>query len=266
MRKKDIFTKADIIEGLECKQFEVYYQPIIDKQNAKIVSGEALIRWNHPKLGFLHPASFITIAEDNGAIIPLGEFVLHEACSQSRKWKEAGHSFFKVTVNLSFAQVLDPGFTESTFRILEDTKIDPNDLELEITESMAMVDPDATRETVEKLQGIGVRIVLDDFGAGYSSLNHLHHLPFDGLKIDGQFIRQSLGSEKSSNLMQSIIRLAESIKINVVAEGVETKAQLDLLTTMGCHIVQGFYYTHPLPSHEYKEWCTYFLKTPELRV
>lgn len=264
--KKELFSKADILKGLKLEQFEVYYQPIIDKQNNRILSGEALVRWNHPKLGFLHPASFITIAENNGTIIQLGEFVLREACIQSKEWKEAGHPFFKVTVNLSFIQLMEKDFIEKTLRILNESRVDPADLELEITESMAMLDPEGTRARLLALQGIGVRVILDDFGAGYSNLGHLNHLPFDGLKIDGQFIKQSLETIKNTKLMASIINLARSIDLNIVAEGVETKEQLDMLEKMDCHHVQGFYFTRPLPSKEYKEWCTYFLNTPQLRM
>lgn len=262
MKKKDIFSKAEIIEGLKCRQFEVYYQPVIDVQENSIVSGEALVRWNHPRLGFLHPASFITIAEDNGAIVELGEFVLREACLQSKEWKIQGYPFFKITVNLSFAQVLEERFTENTSKIIEETGANPKDIEFEITESMAMVDPEATSGMVHKLQDIGIRVTLDDFGAGYSSLSHLRHLPFDGLKIDKQFIQQSVESERGSKLMHSIILLAKSIDLTIVAEGVETKKQLELLKTMGCNTMQGFYFTHPLQSNQYKEWCTFFLTTP----
>ena len=262
MKNKELFSKADIIEGLHLKQFEVYYQPIIDKQNDKIISGEALVRWNHPKLGFLHPASFIEIAEKNKAIIELGEFVLREACAQSRQWKDEGYDFHKVTVNLSFTQLLKKDFTKKTIQIIQESNIDPKDLELELTESVAMTDPVATRQILTKLQEIGVKITLDDFGTGYSNFSCLSSLPFDGLKMDGQFIQESLATERSSKLIRSIIDLARSINIHIVAEGVETKKQLNLLEEMDCHNVQGFYFTHPLPSKEYKEWCTFFLSMP----
>lgn len=264
--KKNIFSKADILKGLRLEQFEVYYQPIIDKKLGTIISGEALIRWNHPKLGFLHPGIFIPVAESNGAIIALGDFVLRQACRQSKAWSDAGHSFSKVTVNLSFAQILEKDFVENTIRIIKESGIDPHNLELEITETMAMVNPDTTKEMISKLQEVGVRIILDDFGTGYSSLSHLKYLPFNGLKIDRQFIKQSLESVRDSKLMHSIILLAQSIDLDIIAEGVETKAQLDMLEKMDCHTVQGFYFTPPLPSKEYSDWCTYFLTMPDLRV
>lgn len=261
--KKNIFSKADILRGLQLKQFEVYYQPIIDKKIGTIICGEALIRWNHPKLGLLHPDIFIPIAESNGAILALGDFVLLEACEQSKIWSNAGHSFYKVTVNLSFAQILEKDFVKNTISIITASGIDPHNLELEITETMAMIDQ---KDMIAKLQKLGVRIILDDFGTGYSSLSHLKYLPFNGLKIDRRFIKQSLESTRDSKLMHSIILLAQSIDLHIVAEGVETKEQLDMLEKMNCHTVQGFYFTHPLPSKEYSEWCTYFLRTPELQV
>lgn len=266
MNTKKTFTKEEILEGIELKQFEVYYQPIVDKEKGEVVLGEALIRWNHPQLGLLHPGNFISAAETTGAIRELGEFVLREAITQSKKWKEAGYPFFRVTVNISLAQIADANFIDKVFAILQETKMSPHDLELEITESLAMIDPFTTQSTLEKLKDIGVRIVLDDFGAGYSSLNHLNHFPVDGLKIDGEFIRNSLKSEKDAKLMQSIILLAQSLDLHIVAEGVETKEQLDLLSKFDCHTIQGFYFSHPMPSKEYLEWCTYFASTPELRT
>lgn len=262
MKPTDTFTKDDILEGLALRQFEVYYQPIIDKSENRIISGEALIRWNHPKLGFLHPISFISITEKVGAMGAMGEFVLREACVQSKKWKDEGNDFYKVTVNLSLCQLIDDNFPKKAQQIITETGIDPEDLELEITETMAMNDPVATKTTLLELKEIGIRIILDDFGTGYSSLSHLRHFPVDGLKIDGQFIQQSLQSEKDTKMMQAIITLAKALDLHIVAEGVETEEQLALLKEMDCETVQGFYFTHPLPTHEYKEWCTLFLNNP----
>lgn len=266
MKSKDIFSKGDILEGLALRQFEVFYQPIIDKSENKILSGEALIRWNHPALGFLHPLSFISNTETVGAMGAMGEFVLREACIQSKKWKDEGNAFHKVTVNLSLCQLIDSHFSKKVLQILTETKMDPNDLELEITETMAMNDPAVTRQTLLELKEIGIRIILDDFGTGYSSLSHLRHFPVDGLKIDGQFIQQSLQSEKDTKIMQAIITLAKALDLHIVAEGVETEEQLALLKEMECETVQGFYFTHPLSTHEYKEWCTSFLNNPTFNI
>lgn len=266
MNRKDSFSKIDILEGLDRKQFEVYYQPIIDKEHDRILSGEALVRWNHPRLGLLHPKSFIAIAEETGAIIELGEFVLREACYHSRMWKDEGHSFYKVTVNLSLLQLSDKEFAKKVTDILKETGAQAEDVELEITESVAMVDPEVTSHTLAELKKLGVRIMLDDFGVGYSSLNHLRHFPVDGLKIDRQFIQRSLESVRDSKIMRSIILLAHALDLHLVAEGVETEEQLALLKEMECYNVQGFYFTHALPHHEYKEWCNYFVTNPALRM
>lgn len=263
---KDTFTKTDILEGLERNEFEVHYQPIIDKEKGCVVSGEALVRWNHPRFGLLLPGRFIPSAEQDGAIHALGDFVLREACEQSKRWKNEGHPFYKVTINISLAQLSDMKFPGRVKQILAETGVNPRDLELEITESMAMIDPDSTKMIINELKDVGMRIVLDDFGAGYSSLNHLRNFPIDGLKIDGQFIRHSLLSDRDTKIMHSIILLAKALDLQVVAEGVETKEQLDLLTEMECNQLQGYYFTHPLPSREYEEWCDLFSRMPALQV
>lgn len=263
---KETFTKSDILEALERKEFVVHYQPIVDKENSRIVSGEALVRWQHPRHGLLHPNSFIGIAEKTGAIRELGEYVLREACLRSKKWRDEGYPFYRVTVNISLAQLEDKQFPTKVRRIIEDTQADPDHITFEITESMAMADPDHTRSTLVALKAIGVRIALDDFGAGYSSLAHLRHFPVDALKIDGQFIKQSLYSERDCKLMQSIILLAKALDLHVVAEGVETEEQLHLLRKLDCTFVQGFYFTHALPHEEYREWCHLYSSDPRVRM
>lgn len=262
----DTFSKGDIMEALTKNQFEVHYQPIIDKKKECVVSAEALARWNHPDYGLLLPHKFIPAAEQDGAIHALGEFVLREACAQSKKWKDEGHEFYRVSVNLSLAQLSDMKFPGRVKEILAQVGLDPRDLDLEITESMAMIDPDSTKQIIGDLKEAGIRIMLDDFGAGYSSLSHVRNFPIDGLKIDGQFIRHSLQSERDSKLMHSIILLANALDLHVVAEGVETKDQMDLLINMECNHLQGFYFTHPLPADEYVEWCALYTKHPALRV
>lgn len=265
MQSKDFFSKEDILEGVTLKQFEVYYQPIIDTSRQHVVAGEALVRWNHPVQGLLHPGHFIDIAEKTGAIIELGEYVLYEACRQSKQWKEEGHSFHKVSVNLSLVQLSDKQFINKVFYILRETGIFPEDLEIEVTESTAIYDPEITRNTLMQLKGIGIHIVLDDFGTGYSGLSHLGHLPIGGIKIDKMFIWQSMKSEWDANLLRSIILFARSLGLHLVAEGVETEEQLEQVKNMGCDCIQGFYYTHPLPAREYEEWCDLYKRHPSLQ-
>jgi EAL domain-containing protein (putative c-di-GMP-specific phosphodiesterase class I) len=265
MNSRATFSKADIREGLEFRQFEVYFQPIINVDTKEIVSGEALVRWNHPKLGFLHPMSFITDAEKTGMILELGEFVLRESCVRSVEWQKSGHPFHRVSVNLSITQLSDAEFPQRVKAILKETGAEPKNITFELTESVAMSDPEITVGTLIELKYLGVRIALDDFGAGYSSLSHMQHFPIDEIKIDGQFIQQSLKSDWGEKLMRSIILLTRALDIDVVVEGVETEEQLSLLLELKSSVVQGFYFTHALPSDEYREWCTYFNAHPELR-
>jgi EAL domain-containing protein (putative c-di-GMP-specific phosphodiesterase class I) len=266
MKLQDSFSKAEILEGLDLGQFVVHYQPIIDKAQDCVISGEALVRWNHPELGFLHPKSFIGVAEETGAIAQIGEFVLRESCKQSKIWKDEGHTFYRIAVNISLAQLTDWKFQEKVFRILSEAGVDPGDIELEVTESMAMADPETTQETLLKLKSFGMKIYIDDFGTGYSSLSHLQHFPLDGLKIDGRFVQQALYSDRDENLMHAIILLGKTLELDVVAEGVETDEQMELLRSLDCHVMQGFYFTHALPADEYKEWCRYFAEHPQLRM
>lgn len=264
MQQTDFFSKEDILEGVVQKEFEVYYQPIVDTSKQYVATGEALVRWNHPTRGLLHPASFIDTAERTGAIVELGEYVLHEACRQSKEWKDQGHTFYKVSVNLSLAQLSDKQFINKVFYILRETGIFPEDLEIEVTESTAIYDPEITRNTLMQLKGIGIHLILDDFGTGYSGLSHLGHLPIGGIKVDKLFVWQSMKSQWDANLLRSIILFARSLGLHLIAEGIETEEQLALLKNMGCEFIQGFYYTHPLPAKEYAEWCTLYRKYPFL--
>jgi EAL domain-containing protein (putative c-di-GMP-specific phosphodiesterase class I) len=266
MTPQDTFSKADILEGLEHKQFQVYYQPIINRKEGTLLWGEALVRWNHPRLGFLHPGSFIGVAEETGTIVPLGEFVLREACCQSKKWKDAGLPFHKVAINVSLAQLMDLAFPQRVFRIITECGADPSDIAIEVTESMAMTDPATTKHILGQLHSLGLDIMLDDFGTGYSSLSHLRTLPVTALKIDRQFVQQSLYSEKDKKLVHSIILLARALDLEVSAEGVETEEQLQLLLELECDAMQGFYFTHALSAPDYEEWCNYFIQNPALRV
>jgi EAL domain-containing protein (putative c-di-GMP-specific phosphodiesterase class I) len=266
MLAQDTFSKEDILEGLTYGQFEVYYQPVIDKSRDTLIAGEALVRWNHPRLGFLHPISFIKTAEETGAMIALGEFVLRDACLQSRKWKTEGVPFYRIAVNISMSQLHDPKFSQRVLRILSETGVPAEDVEFEITETMAMKDPDLTEQTLRELKAMGVTIYIDDFGVGYSSLSHLRRFPVDGLKMDGQFIGSALYSERDQKLMYSIILMARALDLAIVAEGVETEEQIILLKSMECHTMQGFYFTHPLSARDYFEWCKYFSENPALRV
>lgn len=263
---KATFSKGNICEGLEYNQFEVYYQPIIDILHNKIVSAEALIRWNHPKLGFLHPEQFITDAEKTGMIGALGTFVMKEACNQSVLWKKSGCPFYAVSLNLSLSQLSDSSLVQTMKSLIKETQVNPQDITLELTESVAMTDPEITITTLIELKHLGVSISLDDFGAGYSSLSHLQLFPVDELKIDGQFIQQSRKGPWGERLMRSISTFARTLGLDVVIEGVETEEQFQLVKEMKVRHVQGFYFTHALSAQDYKEWCMYYLSIPAFHV
>lgn len=260
------FTKAEILQGLEHHEFELHFQPILNKEKDKIVAGEALVRWNHPTLGFLHPKSFIQAAEESGAIAELGEFVFREACKYCHMWKEKGHPFYRVAVNISLAQLTDFRFAQKCFRSLMEADIEPEDIDIEVTESLAMADPESTLNLLAQLKAFGMKVFLDDFGSGFSSLNHLRHFPLDGIKIDRQFTQQALYSDRDKILLDSVIKLGKALGLTIVAEGVETEEQIELLESLECFTMQGFYFTHALGAKEYEEWCNYYVQNPILRV
>lgn len=260
MKPETIILRESIRSALELGQFEVYYQPIVDISSNKVVAGEALLRWNHPELGVLTPDSFIPSAEESGMISLLGEFVIRDVCKQVRKWLDADReSIIRVCVNLSIAQLCDPFFGNKVKQIFHETDVLPQHLEFEITESMAMSDPECTLDVMKQLKELGSTISLDDFGTGYSSLSHLHHFPVDVLKLDGDFVRESLMTEKGSKLMRAMLLLAHALDLEVITEGVETEEQLLLVKLLGGKFVQGYYFSQPMPAGEYRGWCETFV-------
>jgi diguanylate cyclase (GGDEF)-like protein len=230
----------------------LYYQPQFDPEN-RLIGLEALVRWNHPQLGLLLPGKFISLAEETGFILNIGEWVLDEACRQNKAWQAAGYPPVRVAVNVSALQFAQPGFTDTVTAALGRHTLDPQWLELEITESLLMKH---TRETASKLEQIrakGVAIALDDFGTGYSSLAYLQQLPIDTLKIDRSFVRQieaATPTQSSLAVIQAIISLGTSLGMSVVVEGVETEQQRDLLCKAGCNGLQGYFYGKPKPAAE----------------
>jgi EAL domain-containing protein (putative c-di-GMP-specific phosphodiesterase class I) len=225
-----------------------------------------LIRWRHPDLGLVSPAQFIPMAEETGLIIPIGEWVLNSACAQLRAWREGGLTPVPVAVNLSAKQFHQQNIAAVVMRALQDHAVDPRLLELEITESTAMRNAEATSTTLRNLKALGVRIAIDDFGTGYSSLSYLKRFPIDSLKIDRSFVTDLPGNQDDASIAQAIITMAHALRLKVIAEGVENKAQLEFMTANGCDEIQGFYFSRPLPA----ELCTQLLrdkrKLPLLRV
>lgn len=238
----------DLRKALEGGQFELYYQPQIEVQTARIVGVEALIRWNHPTLGMLGPAHFIGIAEEAGLIMDIWEWVLVTALIQHNAWIEQGLPAVTVAVNLSSVQFADPALAERVREIARVVEVPLDYLELEVTESMLMGDFDEALKTLTELRAMGVKIAIDDFGTGYSSLAYLRRLPLDKLKLDQSFSRDAGENEGDVAITRAVMAMAQSLKLVVVAEGVETQAQIDFLLRLGCTTVQGFLLGRPLPA------------------
>ena len=241
--------EGELRKSIEREDFEVYYQPQFHAEDARLIGVEALVRWNHPEKGTLSPALFIPVAEEIGLITNLGSWVLREACRQMHEWHEAGAPLIPVSVNLSSQQFYQPHLSRDIQRILEETGLEPAYLELEITESM-MMDAETSSEILTELSSLGIRISLDDFGTGYSSLSYLKMFPINKLKIDRSFIRDIAVNENDKAIVASIIAMAQNLKMNVIAEGIETKDQLDILVANDCSEIQGYYYSRPLPAQE----------------
>ncbi len=233
--------------ALERDQLELHYQPQVDRKDGRIVGVEALLRWHHPTLGMVSPARFIPLAEETGLIIPIGEWVLRTACAQAQAWQQAGHGGLTVAVNMSAKQFQQQDVPLLVREVLSQTGLPAQCLELELTESALMHDTDATVETMRQIKRLGVRLALDDFGTGYSSLSYLKRFPIDVLKIDQSFTFEVTSDDGAASITRAIIAMARSLNMTTVAEGVETKEQLDFLGALGCDVMQGFHISRPLP-------------------
>jgi len=239
----------DLYRALERNEFELYYQPQVNCNTNEIVGLEALIRWNHAELGMVYPGEFIPIAEQNGLIISIGEWVMRTACWQNKAWQEAGYSPIRIGVNLSVQQLQDANIVNQVKDILRETDLDPEYVELEITESIAMTHKRYV-ETINALKDLGVKIAIDDFGTQYSSLNYLKRLSVDRIKIAMPFIQGISENSNDEAITKTIITLARSMGIDVIAEGVETINQLEFLSQENCNEIQGFYFFKPMPLNE----------------
>jgi EAL domain-containing protein (putative c-di-GMP-specific phosphodiesterase class I) len=236
--------------ALERQEFVLHYQPTIHLATRDISGVEALLRWRHPERGLIRPEDFVPHAEESGAIVPIGRWVLQEACRQGRVWQDTGLSPMRIAVNVSPVELRDPGFVAGVRAILTATGLDPQCLELELTETVLVQDTASTAAVLEALRDMGVRLALDDFGTGFSSLSHLKRFPIDMLKIDQSFVRDlALGSGDAS-IVGAVISMAESLNLQVVAEGVETPEQFELLKEQGCPEAQGFYFSHPAVAED----------------
>ena len=228
------------------KEFQVYYQPIFTLSTKKIVGFEALLRWDHPQEGFISPAQFIPIAEETGLIVPIGEWVLQQACSQLRLWQNSTNLPLTINVNLSVKQFAYSHLIQQIDRILAETQLPSNSLKLEITESALMKNDGLAARLLQQLKERQIQLLIDDFGTGYSSLSYLHRFPMDGLKIDRSFINQIDESKRNKAIVQAIVTLAHNLDLEVIAEGVATQQQLDLLQEFECQLGQGYLFSRPL--------------------
>ncbi len=239
-------------KAIELNQLRVFYQPVVDVHAREILGAEALLRWVHPEFGVVSPTDFIPLAEESGVIIEIGEWVLREACAQARAWYDAGHQLFSMSVNVSSRQFKDGAFLDTVRRSLVETGLSPQNLTLELTESL-LLDVEAVTITLGRLRGLGVKIAIDDFGTGFSSLSYLKHFPIDTLKVDQLFIQSIASDDDDSAIVDAIITLAHSLKLQVVAEGVETEKQLAHLRRANCDTAQGFLFSEPVPSDGFEK-------------
>jgi diguanylate cyclase (GGDEF)-like protein/PAS domain S-box-containing protein len=238
--------EVDLRQGLENREFELHYQPKVNLQTGSITGVEALIRWHHPRRGLVSPAQFIPIAEACGVIVPIGRWVLREACRQARAWRDAGLPALRIAVNVSARELREKDFVAAVLAALTDTGVEPACLELELTESFLMQDATVTGAVLQALKDLGVMLALDDFGTGYSSLSHLRRFPIDTLKIDQSFVRDLATDADDASIVNAVISMGESLNMRVVAEGVETRDQVAFLQQHGCPVAQGYYFGRPV--------------------
>lgn len=237
-------------KGLSRNEFVLHYQPFFDLATRTFTGIEAIVRWRNPASGLTMPAYFIPIAEETGLMIPLGAWVLRTACAQAKAWQETGFASLRIAVNISDRQFRQRNIASSLSQILHDTGLNPHSLELEFPESVFTLNTDATTTTLKELKGLGVRLSIDDFGAGFSSLSHLKRFPLDTLKIDQSFVRDIPSDPDAAAFVAAIIAMARSLKLTVIGEGVETDAQAAFLAEKGCHVIQGYLCSEPVPPEE----------------
>lgn len=244
--------ERELRHAIGAKQLVLFYQPQIDLSNGEIMGAEALIRWQHPVHGLVPPDTFIPLAEESGLINQVSDWVLEDACQQLKRWNDAGHNL-KVAVNMSSKDIQVDGFNEKLRHMIEQYDIAPNRLELEITESTLMENPEELEGELNAMREMGLTLAIDDFGSGFSSLNYLKRLPVDVLKIDRMFIRDLDTDENDMAIVTGVVALASSMGLETVAEGVETIEQYHILQKLGCDTCQGYYFSKPLPVAEFEE-------------
>ena len=244
---QQLTLENDLRRAIEREEFVLHYQPQVDINSGRILAVEALIRWQHPDLGFVSPADFIPLAESNGLIVAIGEWTLRTACAQAKRWHDDGLSHVRMSVNLSARQFEQSDLLDMVARVLGETGLDPGYLEFEITESAVMKNAERAIEIMRRLKEMRAQIAIDDFGSGYSSLSYLKRFPIDRLKIDQSFVREATTDSTDAAIIMAIVTLAQNLKLKVIAEGVETEEQLTLLRRLNCDEIQGYLFSKPIP-------------------
>ena len=252
--RERLSIESSLGRALERQEFLLQFQPKMQVSSRNVAGMEALVRWQNPEKGLMQPSAFIGIAEETGMIVPIGDWVLTEACRQGQALRDAGHAGLRVAVNLSVRQLYDDGLAMRVSGALERTGFPPENLELEITESMVMRDAEGAIKVLQALRDTGVRIAIDDFGTGYSSLAYLKRFPIDCVKIDRSFIRDLPDDRDDASITRSIIAMAHNMNLEVVAEGVETVPQLEFLHAYGCDEIQGFLFSKPLGAEAFEQF------------
>jgi EAL domain-containing protein (putative c-di-GMP-specific phosphodiesterase class I) len=258
---EDMYTQAlerstiesNLRRALERKEFFLVYQPQMEIESGRITGVEALIRWQHPELGLVGPVNFISIAENSGLIVPIGEWVLWTACAQARRWQQEGLLAGPIAVNVSAVQFRQSGFVALIRKVLRETGLPPEQLELELTEGVLLSNADVTLPVLQELKEMGLKLAIDDFGTGYSSLSYLRQFPVSKLKIDSSFVRELDANPDDAVIIVAIIGMAKSLKLRVIAEGVENEAQVAFLQEHGCDEIQGYYFSRPITAAEVAE-------------
>ncbi|MET0786681.1 MAG: sensor domain-containing phosphodiesterase [Paenisporosarcina sp.] len=252
--KSDLQVEMNLRKGLDFEEFTLFYQPQMNCQTNQVEGFEALIRWNHPERGLVTPIEFISLAESTGLILPIGEWVIRQAFKQLQNWKEQGRGHFTISVNISPRHFLHERLASFLETCLIEYEIHPEKLMIEITENVAMEDYVSVQSRIKELRQLGFSVSIDDFGTGFSAFVYLQHFPIQEIKIDRHFIREIIENPKSFAIVKTIVELAKDLELRVITEGIETEEQLEMVRAIGCDIIQGYYYSKPLPIHEMEEW------------
>ncbi|PLY01208.1 MAG: diguanylate cyclase [Desulfuromonas sp.] len=248
-----MLLEQEIRIGIERKDFKLFYQPLVDLESGAVIGVEALARWQHPQRGLVSPAEFIPVAEESGLIVPLGRDLLLEACLQGAAWQAQGYPPLRISVNISPRQFVDDDVCALLGGVLARSGLPPENLEVEITESLLLDDASQADATLMRIKEMGIGVAIDDFGTGYSSLSYLHAFPIDTLKIDRSFVNNGTAGGQAEAILKAIVAMGQSLEMNILAEGIETDEQRRLLGGLGCHQAQGYLFGRPLPLEEIEE-------------